>query len=205
VDWFVSPPINFSYPGKLSLRTQVYAIANTAGPSDYFGIWFSAGIKDPTSGNFVEVVNLTNLASDQFGFWIDTGQIDLPFTTDSGYIAFVYKSTDNWFDIHVDDVLIEVDSSVSLKEEQASHTIRVEIFPNPNDGFFTLEVDLLQHPGTMSIELYQINGQQVFAKEAVNVIGQYNFQINLKAYGKGIYYLQITTQNDVYTSKVVYQ
>jgi hypothetical protein len=204
VDWFVSPPINFSSPGKLSLRTQVYAIANTAGPSDYFGIWFSAGIKDPTSGNFVEVVNLTNLASDQFGFWIDTGQIDLPFTTDSGYIAFVYKSTDNWFDIHVDDVLIEVDSSVSLKEEQASHTIRVEIFPNPSNGDLTLQFNSSSIT-QVELSVFNIIGEQVLHESIGISPDTHELKLDLERFGKGIYFLNLLTEARIQSQKIIVQ
>jgi hypothetical protein len=201
-DWFVSPPINFSSPGKLSLRTQVYAIANVAGPSDYFGIWFSSGIKDPASGNFVEIVDLTSLASDQFNLWIDTGQINLPFTTDSGYIAFMYKSTDNWFDIHVDDVMIILDSTVSVKKNDKADSIGVKIFPNPNVGLFTLKMELKENT-ELSIKLYQFTSQLIYSEEIGKVTGYYSRQIDLSGYSKGVYFVQISTDNNVFTRKVV--
>ncbi|PCH91816.1 MAG: hypothetical protein COB85_08745 [Bacteroidetes bacterium] len=101
-DWFVSPPFIFNTSAQLSLKIFVVTTAGTT-PSDYFGIWFSSGTSNPASGNFYELANLTDMQP-QYQ-WLDTS-IMLTTVTDSGYIAFRYGATDNWFQIYIDDVNI---------------------------------------------------------------------------------------------------
>jgi len=80
----------------------------------------------------------------------------------------------------------------------------LKIYPNPNTGQFTLEMDL-QKNTSLSIQLYQITGQQIFAEKFNNLAGFYSQQIDLSKYAKGMYYVQIVTDRGVFVKKLIYQ
>ena len=105
-DWFVSPPFIFNTSAQLNLKILL-SITEVI-PPDYIGIWFSSGTSNPASGNFYELANLTNIQP--FYQWLDTS-ITITTVTDSGYIAFRYNGTDNYFKIYIDNVIIIPDSN----------------------------------------------------------------------------------------------
>ena len=79
----------------------------------------------------------------------------------------------------------------------------LHIYPNPNTGQFTLEMDL-QEETRLSIKLYHSTGQLIHSEVIGNVTGNYTQQIDLSKYAKGIYYVQIMTEQGVVTRKVIY-
>lgn len=80
----------------------------------------------------------------------------------------------------------------------------VQIYPNPNTDHFTLEINSTTNT-KLSINIYQIYGQLIYSNEITNIPGNYIQQIDLNKYAKGIYYVQIVTDSDVLTKKVIYQ
>jgi len=95
-----------------------------------------------------------------------------------------------------------IDTSVSINEIRLPE--RFDIYPNPNTGQFTLNIDL-QEETTLSLKLYHFTGQLLLSEEVGRIIGNYSQQVDLSTYAKGIYYVQIMTGEGVVTRKVVYQ
>ena len=94
-------------------------------------------------------------------------------------------------------------TSVGIKEKIVSKK-EIIVYPNPNTGQFTLEIDL--HAETrLNIKLYNFTGQLIHSEVIANVTGNYTQQIDLSRYAKGIYYVQIITDRGVITKKVIYQ
>ncbi len=80
----------------------------------------------------------------------------------------------------------------------------LQIYPNPNTGEFTLEIDL-QENTELGIKLYHFTGQLIYSEGIGNVTGNYTQQIDLSKNAKGIYYVQVVTDGVVITKKVIYQ
>ncbi len=78
------------------------------------------------------------------------------------------------------------------------------VYPNPNTGRFTLEIDL-QENTELSIQFYHFTGQLIHSEEIRSIAGTYTQQINLSEYAKGVYYVQVVTEAGVLTKKFVYQ
>lgn len=78
------------------------------------------------------------------------------------------------------------------------------IYPNPNNGQFKLKIDK-HNSGNLSINLYQINGKLIFSQNLPDHKGKVSLPIDLSKYVKGVYYLQIVSDGEVVTKKVIYQ
>jgi len=76
--------------------------------------------------------------------------------------------------------------------------------PNPNDGQFVLNY-ALQEAGPVQVQLYDINGRQVFAKSFEGNPGTYSEQINITEEPKGVYFLTVVQNGKSYAKKVVIQ
>jgi len=97
---------------------------------------------------------------------------------------------------------IEVINTVGISDMNNKEFI--QIYPNPNRGEFTIEIDL-QKSSRLSINIYQIYGRLIYTNEFINITGNYSQQLDLSKYAKGMYYVQIVTDSGVFTRKVVYQ
>jgi len=93
--------------------------------------------------------------------------------------------------------------TTSIKEESNLEN-NVIIYPNPNPGQFTLKIDNINNQN-LSLNLYRIDGKLTLSHDFKNISGNYNQQINLSEYAKGIYYVQIVSDRSVVTKKVIYQ
>ncbi|MBA3705557.1 MAG: T9SS type A sorting domain-containing protein [Bacteroidetes bacterium] len=60
------------------------------------------------------------------------------------------------------------------------------VFPNPNDGHFTLEMNVLGNDKYV-IEVYNIVGKLIYSEPLGDFKGEYRKQIDLTSYGQGVY------------------
>jgi hypothetical protein len=81
--------------------------------------------------------------------------------------------------------------------------ISISVFPNPNNGIFTLKINS-ENPQRVNISIFNNLGSMV-ASEQIDVNGSINKTINLNHLSKGIYYLRMQTANDVVVRKVIVQ
>jgi hypothetical protein len=157
IDWYISPPLDFSKKGKISLKIYYY------GPStpieDNFEIWFGTNYQDPAIGDFYKVETLSFIKPDNE--WIDT-TINIPFVTSKGYVAFRYKTIGlRWCVYTIDDVLITEDTtshSGTIENLDSS----VKVFPNPFSNTTTFEINSDQFLSTSTrILIFNALGEKV--------------------------------------------
>jgi hypothetical protein len=79
-----------------------------------------------------------------------------------------------------------------------------KLYPNPTNGQFTLEMDLRKST-SLSVELYDFTGQLIYSEEVAATSGEFLRNIDSRSYAKGIYYLQIVSDEGVVNRKVVLQ
>ncbi|HRD39281.1 MAG TPA: T9SS type A sorting domain-containing protein, partial [Bacteroidia bacterium] len=72
----------------------------------------------------------------------------------------------------------------------------INVFPNPNDGIFTLQVNIEK---TFDVTIYNNIGQLVYNKSALKGANE----INLSEFGRGIYNVVIKADSDYKTIKVI--
>jgi endonuclease I/chitodextrinase len=72
----------------------------------------------------------------------------------------------------------------------------INVFPNPNNGNFTIQFDEIKENN--SVEIYSILGQKVFEK-----LGIKSNTIEVSNLEKGVYFIKVNNQNNSKTKKVI--
>ncbi len=76
--------------------------------------------------------------------------------------------------------------------------------PNPSDGRFILNFDLIES-GPAIVQVYDLNGRQIYSREFAGEPGSYTEQIDISGEPKGVYYLSVTQNGKNFAKKVVIQ
>ncbi len=103
-------------------------------------------------------------------------------------------------DVAVDDVAIS--GTVGIGEN--SENINLTVYPNPNKGLFTLNVNTTD-VNELDVKVMNIHGQVVFAKNNFDNVSNVNEQIDLSNNAKGIYFVTVTSDKGVITHKMIVQ
>ncbi len=70
----------------------------------------------------------------------------------------------------------------------------LNVYPNPNSGQFTMEVNLQKASKSLDIHIYDIAGKLVFYEQN-NINGSHFIQeLNVGFLGKGVYFIRATSQ-----------
>lgn len=193
IDWFVSPPLNFTSPGTITMKVRTGGFS-TPFP-DNCEIWFGTGNPNPATGNFVLIANLSYMQPKYQ--WLDTS-VNVSFVSDSGYIAFKYKTIGAfWMDYGIDSIWVS--SPVGINEKENFNKIGVNIFPNPFSLQTTLQADKIFKGATLIV--YNSFVQQI--KQIKNISGQ-TITLHRDNLPSGLYFIRLTQNNNVIlTEKLV--
>lgn len=89
-----------------------------------------------------------------------------------------------------------------VTQSQASNTLDVKelssmiVYPNPIESNQTLNITLnVKHSGTINLGLHDLNGRLLLAQNAFLYEGENELQMNIGDLPRGIYTLQVSTQN----------
>jgi hypothetical protein len=92
-----------------------------------------------------------------------------------------------------------------IRIESESRSIEnLSIYPNPSRDVFniTFKVEKKQN---LKVRLVNVIGEQLIAEDIEPFIGKYNKEIDLTGNAKGIYFLEIETENGVINKKLILQ
>lgn len=78
----------------------------------------------------------------------------------------------------------------------------ITVYPNPNDGTFTLAFDTPE-AAVGTIEVFNVFGQVVFTEQVTGVTGVYTKQLDLREYGAGIYTVVLTSGKERSAERIV--
>ena len=146
--------------------------------------------------DYLTIYDGVGSAGTSFGQF-DGNTIPGPFTaTDSsGCLTFVFTSDGAVVDIGWDATITCANPPVGISE--ATNNLGLSIYPNPNNGVFTLNIKAKN----VVVEIMNTQGQVVLTKNNVNT----NEQIDLSNNAKGIYFVTVTSNEAVTTQKVIVQ
>jgi hypothetical protein len=86
-----------------------------------------------------------------------------------------------------------------LSVSEVKNSSLVSIFPNPTNNILNIKMNA---SNSATAKLININGQVVYTE---NVSNKTNATIDMNAFAKGVYTLQIVSDNGVATQKVIKQ
>ena len=80
----------------------------------------------------------------------------------------------------------------------------LSIYPNPTTGIFNITTNNANFT-ELTINIFDIQGKEVFNALDKNISSNYNKQINLEGLSKGLYYIKLNTSKGVNIQKLVIQ
>lgn len=112
-------------------------------------------------------------------------------------------STDTWF-WNGKQLLSRLvfDQTLGLEENTSSISIG-NIYPNPTSGVSTVSYSL-QNSSEVSVNIVDITGKKVYAsKEGQKVSGKHTLDIDATEFNNGVYYVTISTDEEIVTKKLI--
>jgi len=100
-----------------------------------------------------------------------------------------------------DTIVVEITTCVGVKENTA--TIAMNVYPNPSKGQFAINLTTT-NTTDLQIRITNVQGQEVFIKNNFDNINVINENINIGNV-KGVYFVNIITNNEVITKKIIIQ
>lgn len=86
--------------------------------------------------------------------------------------------------------------SLGNEKETLKSTAEISVFPNPNNGNFTIQFDVNSENNT--VEIYSVLGQKVFEKSGIKTN-----TIEISNLEKGVYFIKVNNQNTTNNKKVL--
>ena len=99
-------------------------------------------------------------------------------------------------------VIGEVNCAVGI-DALSAETAAVSIYPNPSNGLFTLNIETPAKEN-FNMTVRDAQGRTVFT-ENVTVNGTYRNDLDFTSFAKGVYYMQIQTENGSTVEKLIIQ
>jgi hypothetical protein len=130
-----------------------------------------------------------------------SGSLFTPLTAGNGAqtITYTYSDVNNCSNTAT--VVITVNACVGVAEESLLNG--VSVYPNPNNGVFTLAVNA--NVGEMNIVITDLQGRVVYSSTENNVSTGFTQQINLQTEATGMYIMQITANGEQRLEKISVQ
>ena len=101
-----------------------------------------------------------------------------------------------------DDVTITFDFSYCFGINELNSDVTIEIYPNPSNGLFNLTIDGVD--GNLQVAVFNIHGQETFSYNTYVREGDVHAkQFDMSASPKGIYFIKVVNDDEVYLGKIM--
>jgi hypothetical protein len=91
-----------------------------------------------------------------------------------------------------------------IRLEGGSAINNLEVYPNPSKDIFNVSF-VSEDVQNLEVRVLNMVGELVYTEGLEQFIGEYTKSINMSKYTKGVYFLEITTNNGVVNKKIVLQ
>jgi hypothetical protein len=131
-----------------------------------------------------------------------TGTVFFPALSGNGTFTLAYTVTDSASGcVDFATSVVVVDPCTSVEEQTLTNAI--SIYPNPNNGSFTVAVNTTA--ADMLIEVMDLQGRVVFSSQENNVTPGFTKQINVGSVAPGMYLMKVTSGNEQQVQKITIQ
>lgn len=113
---------------------------------------------------------------------------------------FYDPGTDEWYDQGNKFEIVFRNTSTSIADEFDGDN-NIVVYPNPSNGVLNVQINNIKE--ISRIDIVNSIGQTVSAAHFDNFSGNYNYQTDLKHLEKGIYVINVYSENNVFTRKFI--
>ena len=85
-----------------------------------------------------------------------------------------------------------------------ANTLDFKVYPNPSNNIFNIELNTISQE-SIKIKVMNTIGDIIYSNELVNYKGEYNSKIDLTQQAKGIYFLDVMTNQEIIKVKLILQ
>jgi len=152
-------------------------------------------------------INVIDAGNPDASSWVwSTGETTQTITVDSTGVGFVGSKDISVVVTSTDgcegsgEIMVTVEDCTGIPEN--AYDLGINIFPNPNKGVFTLEIETEQQD-ELNIRVVDARGAVVYSNEQVRVFGNHTMRIDLNDLHEGLYYLIIDSEKVHSVKKVI--
>jgi hypothetical protein len=91
-----------------------------------------------------------------------------------------------------------------IRLEGGSTINNFDVYPNPSKDIFNISF-VSEKVQNLEVKVLNMLGEVIYTEGLEQFVGEYTKQINLSSYTKGVYFLEIMTNNGVVNKKIVLQ
>jgi hypothetical protein len=131
---------------------------------------------------------------------------DLP-AYSSGYIYYQVRanlinecSSDS--NVYLQSISNTVGYGNALGLENINQSLEVNVFPNPNNGAFSVAIDAMLNED-INIMVYNQIGELVWSKQLYNMNGKTTIYVPLDQAAQGVYHLSVASNKKIVNKKVI--
>jgi hypothetical protein len=92
----------------------------------------------------------------------------------------------------------------SIRVESGTSINNLAIYPNPSRDIFSVSFSS-EDVQNLEVRIINIIGEVIYSENLQQFFGEYTKQVDLSTYKKGVYFLEITTNNGVTNKKLILQ
>jgi hypothetical protein len=92
----------------------------------------------------------------------------------------------------------------SIRVEGGSAIANLDVYPNPSRDIFNVTFTS-EDAQDLEVRIINVIGEVVYTENLEQFVGEYTKQVDLATYTKGVYFLEITTDNGVINKKLILQ
>jgi hypothetical protein len=115
-------------------------------------------------------------------------------------ITYTYIDTNNCENFATETILVDPCTGIEDNPNQTD----VMIFPNPNNGSFTLKLNI-ESNDALNLKIINSMNEVVYKEDNISSGRNYSREIDLSSYAKGVYYLHVTSDLTNKVKKIILQ
>lgn len=192
-DWMVSQAFDFGTPSFVDSLQFRGAGFGTPFGDDTIALYLLKGSRNPDSATTKTLLHVfTDSSYMNDNVWYTHTNITIGSHAEPCYLAFRYRTINNWLDVSIDNLHLDA-VSVGMEELQA---LQLQVFPNP-------ATDVVQLKGVAPAQvtearIYNTAGQLMFTNSHTN-------QLNISNLIAGVYIIEVRTLEGVARKRLLVQ